>query len=95
MVPDPTTGHRHVTPLELPTTGGPWSFRRFADQRDAHAFFARLRPGHQPPFLLPCDHLAPDGRVIPAGTWIVIYRPIITDNEATRTGRPAAESPEE
>lgn len=66
-------------PLELPTTGGPWSYRRFADQRDAHAFFRRLRPGHDPPFLLPRDHLAPDGSVVPAGTWIVIYRPIITE----------------
>lgn len=63
--------------LVLPATGGPWSYRSFADRRAAQAFFDRLEPGHDPPFLLRCDHRAPEGRVLRAGTWIVFYRPII------------------
>jgi hypothetical protein len=63
--------------LELPREDGPWSFRRFEDRAAAWAFFEGLEPGAPPPLCLDEPWLAPDDTVLPAGTWIVIYRPII------------------
>jgi hypothetical protein len=62
--------------LELPREG-PWSVRRFFDRESAWRFFERLQPGHPPPVCLGEEQLAPDGTILPAGTWVVIYRPII------------------
>jgi len=66
-----------VRSLELPSGGGPWSWRKFDDEDEAQSFFQRLEDDHPPPLQLGEPHLAPDGAVIPAGSWIVFYRPII------------------
>jgi hypothetical protein len=68
-----------VKTLQLPTGLGPWSYRVFYREAEALAFCDRLQPGDPPPVQLPEDHLAPDGTVLPAGRWIVLYRPIILD----------------
>jgi hypothetical protein len=58
---------------------GVWSFRRFGEHRDALRFAGRLPDDNPPPLQLdePCQ--APDGSPIAAGTWIVLYQPIIDD----------------
>jgi len=69
-----------MRPLELPATGGPWSVRRFWDRAAADAFhrrLERLEAGHPPPVLLTEAALSPSGTVVPAGSWIVVYRPIL------------------
>ena len=64
--------------LTLPTGAGPWSWRLFDDEPSAHTFYQRLLPGHPEPFAVNEDILCPaGGKVIRAGTWIVLYRPII------------------
>jgi hypothetical protein len=66
--------------LELPTNGGPWSVRRFYDRAAADAFhqrLERLEAGHPPPVRLHEPLLAPDSTVLPLGSWIVLYRPIL------------------
>jgi hypothetical protein len=65
---------RHV---ELPDSGGPWSWRVFADRGEAWRFFHRLQEGDPPPRQLHEPHLAPDGSLVQARSWLVIYRPII------------------
>lgn len=54
--------------------------RRFSDRRDADVFYGRLErleAGHPPPIRLAEPRLGPDGSVLPAGSWIVLYRPIL------------------
>jgi len=66
--------------LELPTNGGPWSVRRFSDRNAADAFYQRLQrleAGHTPPVSFGEPILGPDSTVLPAGSWIVLYRPIL------------------
>lgn len=63
--------------LLLPVADGPWSWRKFNDPDDARRFHQRLEHGNPPPSQLTEALLAPDGTVLPAGIWIVIYRPII------------------
>jgi hypothetical protein len=63
--------------LEITQPGGPWSWRAFSEQHDASRFHLRLTPDHPEPFQLAEPHVAPDGSVLRAGTWIVLYRPII------------------
>lgn len=66
--------------LELPTEGGPWSVRRFFDRLAADEFhqrLERLEPGHPVPINVREPLVAPDGAAIPAGSWIVLYRPIL------------------
>jgi hypothetical protein len=65
--------------LELPHRPGPWSWRQFKSRESAHDFFARLGPDHPAPLRLDEDHLSPNGVVLSAGTWVVLYRPIIFD----------------
>jgi hypothetical protein len=50
--------------LELPRALGP-------------GFLRRLGPGHPPPIQLTEEYAAPDGGALPAGTWVIVYRPII------------------
>ena len=66
-----------VRRLELPLYGGPWSIRRFADRAAAWAFFERLERGTPPPLRLGEPQLALADQVLPAGSWVVIYCPII------------------
>jgi hypothetical protein len=66
-----------VPRLELPKHGGPWSVRRFEDRAAAWAFFERLERDAPPPLQLGEPRLAMDGRVLPAGSWVVVYCPII------------------
>ena len=63
--------------LEFPRAPGPLSWRPFASREAAQGFFGRLGPGHPPPMQLAEEHRAPDGGVLPAGTWVIVYRPII------------------
>lgn len=65
--------------LNITQSNGPWSWRAFADSDDASRFHRRLAADHPPPFQLAEPHVAPDGSVLRALTWIVIYRPIIID----------------
>jgi hypothetical protein len=72
--------------LELPAQDGPWSVRRFWDRHDADAFYERLQrleAGHPPPACLAEPLLAPDGSILPAGSWIILYRPILGLNAGT------------
>jgi hypothetical protein len=55
---------------------GPWSWRRFRTEEEARCFHVRLPSGHPDPICLSEDHVAPDGTILLAGSWIVIYRPI-------------------
>jgi len=64
--------------LSVPDQHGPWSWRIFGSQAEAWRFFHRLQDGDPPPRQLDAPHVAPDGTLIPAGTWLVLYRPIIT-----------------
>ena len=64
----------------VPQAGGPWSWRRFSDGESARQFHCRLSRDHPAPVELTEPHVAPDGSVLPAGTWVVIYRPIICDD---------------
>jgi hypothetical protein len=66
-----------LKPLELPSAGGPWSWRSFNDRHAAYAFFERVADGDPEPWQLDEPRAAPDGRVLAAGTWVVIYHPII------------------
>lgn len=66
-----------VRRLELPPDGGPWSVRRFDDRAAAWAFFERLERGSPVPLRLGEPQLGLDGRLLPAGSWVVIYCPII------------------
>jgi hypothetical protein len=66
-----------VRRLEVPQGSGPWSWRRFHSREEADAFHSRLGPDHPRPIHLAEAHLAPDETVLTAGTWIVVYRPII------------------
>jgi len=78
--PGGVSGMSTLRPLHLPAKGGPWSVRRFADRRAADVFYwrlERLEAGHPPPVRLAEPLLAPDGSVLPAGSWIVVYRPIL------------------
>jgi hypothetical protein len=34
-------------------------------------------------------HVAPDGEVLPPGTWVVIYHPIIVGRQRNGDGQPA------
>lgn len=63
--------------LELPATDGPWSWRVFTDEAEAWRFFHRLQAGDPPPRYVAKAQLAPDGSLIPRGSWLVLYRPII------------------
>jgi hypothetical protein len=54
--------------------------RRFHDRQAADAFHQRLEQleaGDHPPFRIDGLLLAPDGTVLRAGSWIVVYRPIL------------------
>jgi len=76
----PSSVSTGVKRLELPAKGGPWSVRRFSDRRDADLFYCRLErleTGHTPPVHLAEPLLGPDGSLLPAGSWIVLYRPIL------------------
>jgi hypothetical protein len=66
--------------LHLPEGGGPWSWRRFVSESDAGTFHNRVPAGSPPPVQLSEAHIAPDGSLLPAGTWLVIYRPIIVSD---------------
>jgi len=71
---------RAMKRLELPAKGGPWSVRRFSDRQAADAFYRRLErleAGHTPPVSFGEPVLGPDSTVLPAGSWIVLYRPIL------------------
>lgn len=68
---------RQPAQIELPAGHGPWSWRVFGDHDEAWRFFHRLQKGDPPPRRLDGAHLAPDGSFIPAGSWLVLYRPII------------------
>jgi hypothetical protein len=63
--------------IGVPSEGGPWSWRVFGDRLEAWRFFYRLQDGDPAPRQLGGPHIAPDGSVIPPGSWLVIYRPII------------------
>lgn len=65
--------------LEIMQANGPWSWRAFATRDEATRFHRRLVPDHPAPFQLEEPHVAPDDSILRAGTWIVLYRPIITD----------------
>ena len=65
--------------LNITQANGPWSWRAFADADDAKRFHRRLAADHPSPLQLAEPHVAPDGSVLRALTWIVIYRPIIID----------------
>lgn len=80
-------GPRQPAHIELPAADGPWSWRLFGDRDAAWRFFHRLQEGDPPPRLLDSPHLAPDGSLIPAGTWLVLYRPIIASRR--KVGEPA------
>ena len=72
--------------IGVPSEGGPWSWRVFGDRLEAWRFFHRLQDGDPPPRHLDGPHLAPDGSFIPAGSWLVLYRPIIaTDRIGPQT----------
>jgi hypothetical protein len=72
--------------IELPDGHGPWSWRVFGDRVEAWRFFHRLQDGDPPPRQLDTSHLAPDGSFVQAGSWLVVYRPIITgDHRAVVT----------
>jgi hypothetical protein len=68
-----------VKRFTLPQGTAAWSWRRFYDRDEALTFHARLSADHPPPIHLAEAQLAPDGTVLPAGAWVVIYRPIIVD----------------
>ena len=68
---------RRPTQIEVPAGGGPWSWRIFTDRQEALRFYHRLQEGDPPPRRLDEPHLAPDGTLVPAGNWLVVYRPII------------------
>jgi hypothetical protein len=65
--------------LDLPRRPGPWSWRQFKTREAAFDFYARLSPDHPAPIRLDEDHRSPTGSVMPGGSWVVIYRPIIFD----------------
>jgi hypothetical protein len=71
--------------VDLPDRGGPWSWRVFGDRVEAWRFFSRLQDGDPPPRQVHEPHLAPDGTVVQAGHWLVIYRPIIAGKSRDRT----------
>jgi hypothetical protein len=78
--PRPSLASTGMQRLELPAKGGPWSVRRFSDRAAAAVFYGRLErleAGHPPPVRLAEPQIGPDGSVLPAGSWIVIYRPIL------------------
>ena len=62
--------------LVVPRGIGPWSYRRFTDERGAREFFRRLPSDNPPPIQLEEPSEAPDDTVLEAGTWVVFYQPI-------------------
>lgn len=71
--------------LELPAQDEPWSVRRFWDRHEADAFYERLEKRLKaaypsPPAYLGEPLLGPDGSILPAGSWIILYRPILGQN---------------
>jgi len=54
------------------------SWRKFTDADDAERFHRRLEDDHPAPIQLTEPLPAPEGTVLPIGTWIVFYRPIIS-----------------
>lgn len=63
--------------IQVPDAHGPWSWRLFGSAAEAWRFFYRLQEGDPPPRQLDGPHVAPDGSLVPAGSWLVVYRPII------------------
>ena len=80
-----------LRPKEIQVPEGPWSWRIFGDRVEAWRFFHRLQDGDPPPRHLDEPHVAPDGSPVPPGTWLVLYRPIISDR-LRRLGAPAETS---
>jgi len=61
-----------INQLDIPA--GPWSYRRFLNERSAIEFWRRLAPNHPEPFELAEQCVAPNGERLTAGMWIVLYR---------------------
>jgi hypothetical protein len=73
--------NRQLRPLPLPPVDGPWAWRGFLNRNGAYEFFQRVAVGAPEPRQLHEPHVAPDGTVLPSGTWVVIYHPIIVDRQ--------------
>ena len=73
--------NRQLRPLPVPSVDGPWAWRSFLDRNGAYEFFQRVAVGDPEPRQLHEPHVAPDGTVLPPGTWVVIYHPIIVGRQ--------------
>lgn len=71
--------------IHVPDGHGPWSWRIFGTRAEAWRFFHRLQEGDPPPRELTAPHVAPDGTFVPAGSWLVLYRPIIAALSSSRS----------